>query len=149
PNMRRVMWYRFAQASTAALIVLVLAGAARADIIKEFVVSGTAKNVSGEQLGSCAPDAFCSFSGTLKVNVTSSSAHPDGTVTAVDITFPGLEPFDICCDFNGPDQENLWGADSLNHKREALVFDFTTMHTPASLVGFGGGTIPECCVFNH
>jgi len=85
---RRVMLSCLAQASTAALVALVLAGAARADTIKDFFVSGTATNVSGGMLGSCAAEATCSFSGTMMVDVTS------GILETVHITFPGLLTFD-------------------------------------------------------
>ena len=75
---------------------LVLIGAARADTLKEFVVSGTAENESGGSLGSCAAEATCSVSGTMMVDVTSSAAFPRGFVTAYDITFPGLAPTKFC-----------------------------------------------------
>jgi hypothetical protein len=42
------------KASAVALIALVLVGSARADTIKDFVLSGTAVNVSGGTLDSCA-----------------------------------------------------------------------------------------------
>ena len=106
---------RFAQASTAALIVLVLAGAARADTIKDFFIkNGTATNVSGGNLFGCLDGATCSFSGTMMVDVTSSAAFPDGTVTAYDITFPGVAPFS-CCSSQGPSGSG-WFANSNNSK---------------------------------
>jgi hypothetical protein len=77
------MLSRFAQVSTTALIALVLAGAARADTIKGFVVKGTAENTSGMDLGSCEENSVCSFSGTMMVDVTSSTMFPHGRVTQI------------------------------------------------------------------
>lgn len=128
-------WSRFAQASTAVLITFVLAGAARADDIQDFIVSGTAQNVSGGMLGTCAAGAFCSFSGKIMVDVTA------GLVTAWNITFPGLAAFDNCCTFQAVLSSNIWTAQGPNGSGEFLSLDFTTTHTPASLVGFNGGSV--------
>jgi hypothetical protein len=57
--MRRVMLRCLAQTSTVALVARVLAGAARADTIKTFDVKGTAENISGMDLGSCAYSGRC------------------------------------------------------------------------------------------
>lgn len=80
----------FAQASTAALITLILVGASRADTIKKFFVEGTASNASGQMLGTCVTGATCEFSGTMMVDVTSSQEFRAGTVSAYDITFQAL-----------------------------------------------------------
>ena len=95
---------RFAQLTTAVLITIVLAGAARADDIQDFVVAGTAQNVSFGSLGSCAELAICSFRGTIMVDVTA------GLVTAWNITFPGLAAFDNCCTFQAVLSSNIWTA---------------------------------------
>jgi len=118
----------------AALIALVLAGAARADTIEEFIVSGTARNVSGGLLGNCAAGATCPFSGTMFVDVTA------GRVTGYDITFPGLAPFDNCC-FDNSAFGNVWVADSANSNGQVLNLDLNTSHSPASLVDFNGGSL--------
>ena len=88
-----------------------------------------------------ADGATCPFSGTMMVDVTSSTMFPKGTITAEGITFPGLPTFDICCTFNGPFGGEVWRADSSNHPGQTLELDFTTGHTPASLVSFDGGSI--------
>ena len=66
----------------------------RADTITMFNVSGTAVNQAFTP-GSptCGARATCPFSGTLDVDVT------NGTVPDIDITFPGLDPFDRVIDF--------------------------------------------------
>src|SRR5215831_7935376 len=141
-NMRREKFFcmslgRFAQASTAAaLIALVLTGVARADAIEDFVVNGTATNVSGGSLDSCGAGAFCSFSGTMMVDVTI------GIITAYEITFPGVAVFDNCCYAQGSfPGVGGWVADSQNSADQFLRLDFRTLPTTASLVGFEGGSI--------
>jgi hypothetical protein len=76
------------------------------------------------------------------------SLTPDLGVTASDITFPGLVAFNIII-FDEPILGNEWGTDSENHlETEALALEFTTGHTPASLVGFDGGSIEGAFVVN-
>jgi hypothetical protein len=69
---------------------------------------------------------------------------PDGTVTALDITFPGLSKFDTITGSFLP-FDNVWTllASNLPPTRGngTLRLAFTTTHTPASLVGFDGGSI--------
>src|SRR5215469_13154896 len=126
---------RFTQASTVALMALVLVGAARADTIKEFFIQdSTASNVSGGTLGSCTFLELCSFSGTMMVDVTA------GSITTWDITFPGVPTFDNCCTFQGP-FPSFWEAISRNNASDRLILDIRATHTPASLVGFDGGSI--------
>lgn len=125
---------RFAQLTTAVLITLVLAGAARADDIQDLVVAGTAQNVSLGSLGSCAEETICSFSGTIMVDVTA------GLVTAYNIIFPGLAAFDLLT-FQGAVSSNIWAAGGPNGGGEFFSLEFTTTHTPASLVGFNGGSV--------
>ena len=128
---------KFRGALFVAVILAATAAYAHADTITTFNVSGSANNVSGETLGSCAIGATCSFSGTLTVDVT------NGTATAIDVTFPGLSAFDtwkttipVCsggfsdCDmilFNGS------GGDDAS-------FEFQSSPSVGSLVGFTGGT---------
>jgi hypothetical protein len=129
---------RFAQASTAALIAFMLAGAARADTIKDFLIeNGMATNVSLGALGSCAEEASCPFVGTLRIDVTA------GLVTAYNIIFPGLTAFNNCCISQGPllSSSNIWVAFGPNGSGEFMSLEFTTTHTPASLVGFNGGSV--------
>ena len=117
------------------LFALVLVGAARADTIKEFFIQdSTASNVSGGTLGSCTFLALCSFSGTMMVDVTA------GSITTWDIAFPGVPTFDNCCTFQGP-FPSFWEAISSNNASDRLVLDIRATHTPASLVGFDGGSI--------
>src|SRR5215469_2770792 len=118
------------------LFALVLVGAARADTIKEFFIQdSTASNVSGGTLGSCTFLALCSFSGTMMVDVTA------GSITTWDITFPGVPTFDNCCTFQRPFSSLLWEASSSNNASDRLNLDIRATHTPASLVGFDGGSI--------
>jgi hypothetical protein len=134
--MRRVMLLflsRFAQASTAALVALVLAGAARADTIKEFVLSGTAFNISEGMLGSCQRFAHCAFSGTMTVDVT------NGTLETIHITFPGLSTFDTI-DLSEHYFGSTWSFRA-QQGSDSLRLIFSTAHLPASLVGFDGGSI--------
>ena len=130
---------RFAQASATALIALALAGSARADTIKDFVVSGTAENVSGAMLGTCAAGATCSFSGTMVVDVT------DGFVAAIHITFPGLSAFELLSqDPLSPHNPNsqLWAIVGHNlFSDDILNMWWETGQRPASLVDFNGGSI--------
>ncbi len=111
----------------------------RASTITNFTVSGTAYNNTMASLGSCAPyPASCSFSGTLGVNVTS------GTLTSVDISFPGLSAFDTLSGStaysNGSNEWELFAYNGTSGG-DALILSFTTASTPGSLVGFDGGSI--------
>src|SRR5215469_15175261 len=127
---------RFTQASTVALMALVLVGAARADTITEFFIQdSTASNVSGGTLGSCTFLHLCSFSGTMMVDVTA------GSITTWDITFPGLPTFDNCCTSQRPPFASFWEAISSDNAGDRLILDIRATHTPASLVGFDGGSI--------
>ena len=90
-----------------------------------FVVSGTANNVSGGTLGSCANLAFCDFSGTLDIDVTA------GTITGWDITFPGLPDFNIV---------TVALAGSLRTISNGYIFTLL-FDTGPSLVGYSGGPI--------
>jgi hypothetical protein len=97
------------------------------DIITTFDVSGT-----------CVPSApftGTTFGGTLTIDVTA------GTVTAIDVTFQGLSPFNTVVESFGESSSNwslLAGNGTVGDK---LSLVFTTTHTPASLVGFTGGPI--------
>ena len=90
-----------------------------------FIVSGTANNVSGGTLGSCANLAFCDFSGTLDIDVTA------GTITGWDITFPGLPDFNIV---------TVAFAGSLRTISNGYIFTLL-FDTGPSLVGYSGGPI--------
>ena len=134
-----------AQAITAALIALVLAGAARADSIREFKVSGNALNESGMTLGSCTAGATCSFSGTLMVDVSA------GVLEALDITFPGLPALDIVHSSGAVHQGTTpsWSVTSSDHAdSETLILSFLTTPSPGTLVSFEDGNILGGSVVN-
>ena len=105
-----------------------LLGATATANASTFVVSGTANNVSGGTLGSCANLHFCDFSGTLDIDVTA------GTITGWDITFPGLPDFNIV---------TVAFPGSLRTISNGYIFTllFDTGQTPPSLVGYSGGPI--------
>jgi hypothetical protein len=112
-----------------AVAALSVAYPAKANTITTFNVSGTCTPV--------APLTGTTFAGTLTIDVTA------GTVTAIDVTFQGLSPFyAINLSFPFPPTSS-WilvarnGGGLVNE----LFLDFTTGHTPPSLVGFTGGTI--------
>lgn len=129
-------WSCFAQASMAALIILVLAGSARANTVKDFVVQGTADG-SGETLGSCLAGPTCSFSGTMMVDVTSR------TLETVHITLPGLLTLDTTAPGSSHprNRPNGWSINTKNVEDQRLILNFTTTHVLASLVDFDGGSI--------
>ena len=54
----------------AAPLICLSPALALADIITTFDVSGTAKNLSGGTLDSCANDTTCDFSGMFRVDTT-------------------------------------------------------------------------------
>lgn len=134
----RLSWKRVAQASTAALIALLLAGAARADSIQDFVVSGTAQNDSGKMLGSCASGATCSFSGTMVVDVTA------GVLEGLNITLPGLPTLDIVHSSGrvaqGPTPSwTVTASDQVGS--ETLMLGFLTIPSSGSLMSFDQGNV--------
>jgi hypothetical protein len=118
----------------AAAFFVACAPYAYADTITTFNVSGTAGNSTSGTLGTCSAGSLCSFSGTLSVDVTA------GTITGVNITFPGLSPFNVvsCCSDAFPPSGWFFPA---NNGEQSLVLLFTTAPTPASLAGFDGGSI--------
>jgi hypothetical protein len=119
---------RLAQASMAVVIMLMLAGAARADTF--FVGNGTAVNQSGGTLNGCLNSATCTLSGTLNVT--------NGSVTAANITFPGLPTFNTVAAqglFAGGPQFQLT---TTNSNLDLLILRFLT---PGSLTAFAGGPI--------
>jgi hypothetical protein len=108
----------------------------RADTITIFDVKGTAVNQAFAPLGSCGARATCPFSGTLDVDVT------NGTVPGIDITFPGLDPFDkVILTEMSPTTVEATNAPSLG---QVLFLTFT-----GNLVGFMGGTIIGESVVTH
>jgi hypothetical protein len=118
----------------AAAVLAACAPYAHADTITTFNVSGTAANGTSGTLGTCsAGSSLCSFSGTLDVDVTA------GTITGVNITFPGLSAFDVVY-VSAAYLTSNWFLEAANYE-EVLALDFTTASTPGSLVGFDGGSI--------
>ena len=117
-----------------ALIVLasaLISGVAKADTITTFDISGVF------DFSSSGPGTF---GGTLAVDVT------NGTLSSVDITFPGL------ADFNNVTQSHSfnggWQFVAANSTLgELLILNFTTT-MPNSLVGFSSGTITGVGVFS-
>jgi hypothetical protein len=87
--------------------------------------------------------------GTVTVDVTSSTMFPDGTVTSIDITFPGLNAFDILV-FQGKATSPFkgWFVDARNNASGLLQLDFTTAPTPSTLVGLNSGGIIGNGVFS-
>jgi len=132
--MRKFLWTIFA-----IFLAAICAPYAQADT---FDVSGTALNVSTGSLGSCASGATCAFSGTLTIDVTS------GSLTAMNITFPGFTSF-TSPQFAEPINTSDFFIGALNSSGDAaLTLDFTTTMTPGSLVGFTGGSIFGLSVLN-
>jgi hypothetical protein len=117
------------QRSALALIILALAlitGVAKADTITTFNVSGTCSPF--------APFTGTTFSGTLTIDVTI------GTVTAIDVSFLGFSPFNTISGSNAI-AAGGWDVHSQDAAADLLSLNFTTGHTPSSLVGFTGGDI--------
>ena len=108
-----------------ATAALSLAYPAKADTI--FNVSGT-----------CTPGAGftgTTFSGTLTIDVTT------GTVTGIDVSFQGLSAFTSIFGSAATGTSD-WEVIAENTGLNAgLDLEFTTGHTPGSLVGFTGGPI--------
>jgi PEP-CTERM motif len=99
-----------------------------------FDVSGTAVAFAGQSCG-----GSCPFSGTLTIDVTT------GVATAVDITLPGLSAFDTLV-FSGPRsgplETSFWEIIAGNGASDLAILDLPPLSpTPASLVGFAGGSI--------
>jgi hypothetical protein len=116
------------------LVGCVLLGPAfvRADTITTFNVDGVFR------------DPFSgTFSGTITVDVTT------GTLTAVDITFPGSSAYNVIV-ASEPISSSTWAifanTGDVNQKLELTFF---TDPTGGSLVGFTGGSITgsisDCC----
>jgi hypothetical protein len=134
---RHLLW----AAGLSLLGLVVCAPHAHADTITTFDVSGSATNITTGSLGSCGPGATCAFSGTLNIDVTSGTIALLG---AVDITFPGVASFTkVLVSSPLSSGSSTWDLDVVNNGMPAdvLSLHFTTTHTPASLVGFTGGTI--------
>jgi PEP-CTERM motif len=127
--------------SYAALISTALFAAgssSRADTITMFNVSGTAVNQAFVPVSpTCGARATCPFSGTLDVDVT------NGTVPAIDITFPGLDPFNIV-EFIEMSPGATVFATNEPSLGQVLELSFT-----GSFVGFTGGTITGEAVVTH
>jgi hypothetical protein len=120
----------------AAAVLVTCAPYSHADTITQFIVSGTAFNISPMAPYLCPSGGTpCKFSGTLDVDVTA------GKITSADINFPFLLPFDIV-DSSGaapPSDWELLVGDGPSG--EILDMIFTTASTPSSLVGFDGGSL--------
>jgi hypothetical protein len=121
------------QGSALALIIVamtLITGVAKADTITTFDVFGTFTRPSSG-----------SFGGTLTVDVT------NGTVSSVDITFPGLANFNFVVESKPWSLPPGWLLGVANSTEDALDLTFTTT-MPNSLVGFNGGTITGGVVFD-
>lgn len=120
----------------AAAVLATCAPYSHADTITQFIVSGTAFNISPMDPDLCPSGGTpCKFSGTLDVDVTA------GKVKSADINFPYLLPFDIVESSGAgppPDWELLVGD---GPSGETLDMIFTTASTPSSLVGFDGSSL--------
>jgi hypothetical protein len=80
---------RLALCGLAGPLILLSPDLVRADSIRTFDVSGTATNVLGSTLGSCANGAVCPFSGMFQVDTTTGTIEPN----SFNISFPGLSTF--------------------------------------------------------
>ena len=99
-----------------------------ANTITIFNVSGTCQPFLPGFTGT-------TYSGTLTIDVTT------GTVTAMDVSFQGLSPYNTIND-SGPSSTSDWRITAVNADGVyTLGLSFTTGHTPGSLVGVTGGTI--------
>jgi hypothetical protein len=116
-------------------LILLSPALMRADILTTFDVSGTALNVSGGTLDSCANGALCAFSGMFTVDVTTGTVESSG----LDIRLPGLPSFDTLAG-SGPLPGLGWRITASNPADEVFL-DFTTPPHAGSLVGFTGGSI--------
>jgi hypothetical protein len=88
--------------------------------------------------GTCTPGTGftgTTFSGTLTIDVTA------GTVTGIHVSFQGLSPFTLAVISQATGTSN-WLVSAVNTGiNDELNLEFTTGHTPGSLVGFTGGSI--------
>lgn len=120
----------------AAAVLAACAPYSHADTVTTFEVSGTAFNISPMLPALCpfGDTTPCTFSGTLNVDVTA------GKITAVDINFPEILPFDVVdsSGANGASDWELVAGDGPSGEELDLLF--TTGSTPGSLVGFDGGS---------
>jgi hypothetical protein len=116
-----------------AATALSFAHPAAADTITTFNVSGTCHPF--------APFTGTTFGGTITIDVTA------GTVTAIAVSFQGLSPFNTII-LSAPFGTSNWIVDAGNGGLYSLTLEFTTGHTPSSLVGFTGGTISGLDVAN-
>ncbi len=67
-------------------------------------------------------------------------------MTAIDVSFQGLSPFNAIF-ASQPVRTSNWHVEARNSLFYVLFLDFTTGHTPGSLVDFTGGTISGSFVF--
>jgi hypothetical protein len=100
------------------------ANPAKANTITTFNVSGTTEPL--------APFTGTTFSGTMTIDVTA------GTLTAIDLSFQGLSPFNTINE-SVPFGTFSWRVSAGNGDMDLLTLLFETGHTPGSLVGFTGG----------
>jgi hypothetical protein len=110
-----------------AVAALSFAHPAKANTITTFNVSGTCIPIVGF--------TGTTFGGTITIDVTA------GTVTALNIIFQGLSAYNTI-NFSSPYLTDQWHLTAGNGGPFELSLFFTTGHTPPSLVGFTGGTIP-------
>ena len=87
--------------------------------------------------GTCTPSGTftgTTFSGTLTIDVTT------GMVTGIDVSFQGLSAFNVIFDSHAAGTSD-WEVIAANIHIDGLFLEFTTGHTPGSLVGLTGGSI--------
>jgi hypothetical protein len=101
-----------------------VANPAKANTITTFNVSGTGERV--------ATITGTTFGGTMTIDVTA------GTVTAIDLSFQGVSPFNTINE-SAPFGTFSWRVSAGNGDMDLLTLLFETGHTPGSLVGFTGG----------
>jgi hypothetical protein len=116
-------------------ILLVLTAAAALSLAHPAKANTITFNVSGNCTPSAPSFTGTTFNGTLTIDVTA------GTVTAMDINFLGLSPFNTITNSFATGGGSWFLMDSPAGATYGMSLNFTTGHDPASLVGFTGGTI--------
>jgi hypothetical protein len=127
-----------------ACVLILTVGAANADTLKSFSISGTFEQADACVNGGCGPISFSglAMTGTLVVCETCSPGNGDWTQASITLNVPGLVPF------VGTGATSTGGAalgvrdDLLNS--QGLVFQIfipTPLNNNADFTGYNGGPI--------
>ena len=106
--------------------------------VAALFVAYPAKATMFDVSGTCTPFApftGTTFSGTLTIDVTT------GTVTRINVSFQGFSAFTSIFGSTGAGTSDWEVIASNTGLNASLDLEFTTGHTPGSLVGFTGGSI--------